>query len=149
MNMKRAGHAANLGEIRKTCKIFLRKPEAFVKFGRCGVQNCTTLSGVLNRLTKGKCHGLIWHTIRNRSEKKWPNIGFYSGQSISPSPNLTSVPEGICSSELVPESLLNISALYSKKNKLKEKHWYIDPHEKTTSWRLRNWNIAEEEFNQI
>jgi len=69
MNTKWAGHVAHLDEIRKTCKIFLRKPEACVTFGRSGVQNCTTLSRILNRhrQAKGKCHGLIWHPVRTRS----------------------------------------------------------------------------------
>lgn len=114
MNMKWAGHVTHLGEIRKRCKIFLRKPEACVTFWRSGVQNCTTLSRVLNRLTKGKCHELIWHTIRNKGEKKRPNIGSYSEQSISSSPNLLPVLERLCSSDLVSESLLNIPVLYSK-----------------------------------
>jgi hypothetical protein len=94
MNMKWAGHEAHVVEIRKRCKIFLRKPEACVTFGRRGVLSCTTLSRILNRQAKGKCHGLIWHPIRARNEKKEPNIGSYWGQSISSSPNLPSVPEG-------------------------------------------------------
>lgn len=121
MHTKWAGHVAHLGEVRKTCKIFLRKPEACVMFGRSGVQNCTTLSRILNRQAKGKCHGLIWHPIRTRSDKKGTNIGSYAGQIISSLPNLPSVPEGLCSSELVPKSPLTMPVLYSKKNKQKEK----------------------------
>ena len=59
MTMKWAGYVAHLGEIKKKCKIFLRKPESCVKFGRSGVQNCTTLSRALNSLNKGKCHVII------------------------------------------------------------------------------------------
>jgi hypothetical protein len=44
INTKWAGHVAYLGEIRKTCKIFLRKPEACITFGRSEVLKCTSSS---------------------------------------------------------------------------------------------------------
>ena len=47
ITMKWTGHVALLGEIRNTCKIFWREPEACVTFGRNGVLNFKTLSRIL------------------------------------------------------------------------------------------------------
>jgi hypothetical protein len=70
MNTKWAGPVAQLGEIRTTYKLFLRKREACVTFGRSGMQNYTILSRILTGQAKWKCHGLFWHTIRTMSDKK-------------------------------------------------------------------------------
>jgi hypothetical protein len=58
--------------------------------------------------------------IKNYELEKVTKNGSYSGQNISSSPNLTSVPAALCSIELVPESFPEIPVLQAKNNKQKE-----------------------------